>query len=250
MTNVFGIEISVIIVALITAYIGYQFNYRIKKREVFLKELSISYSEVYFPMFEMLSVIVKTEEKTRKFDLIDSFVQEYSGKESKIRYIGSSFILGYFYDFKEAHSKYKQENNRINERELLKMLQGLYLMVEEEFWNAHDIIYEDYKQFVSDSFSNPFFVILANIFRIIYHLSVFLFWISVAILYFTISHMIIPLEWVPEWWNIYSSLLLLAMTLTVFGVMMIFKEMIMKKNRRKNKVVKKLWVNVKNIIYR
>lgn len=35
MTNVFGIEISVIIVALITAYIGYQFNYRIKKREVF-----------------------------------------------------------------------------------------------------------------------------------------------------------------------------------------------------------------------
>ncbi|AJS58271.1 hypothetical protein [Paenibacillus sp. IHBB 10380] len=245
--KVIGIDLSVLIIAVITAYIGYQFNHRSKKRDAFLKELINSYNEVYFPMFERLSIIIEIEEKPRKLELIDSFMQEHLGTASKIRFIGSSFILDYFYKLREAYSKYKKESNRGNERKLLEKVQGFYIMIEDEYRNAHDIIYEDYKQFVSDTFNNPFFVVLSSIFRILYHLSVFLFWISALILYYTISHLIIPIDWVPEWWNIGTALLLLGLATMLFGIMMMFKEMVMKKNRRESKVVKNLKGRIKRI---
>ncbi|WP_141499707.1 hypothetical protein [Paenibacillus luteus] len=201
-------------------------------------------------MFELLSNIMMIDEKPQKLTLIDSFVQEYSGKESKIRYIASSFVLDYFYKLKGAHLNYKQENNRVNERELLDMIKELYLMVENEYWDAHDIIYEDHKQFVSDTFNNPIFVVLGSLFRIVYHLSVFLFWSSAIVLYFTIAHLIVPLELVPKWWNIYYGLFLLGMTTIVFAIMMMFKEVVIKKNRRESKVVKNVKTTLKKLLRR
>lgn len=202
--KVFGIDLSVVIIALITAYIGYQFNYRVKKREVFMKEIGVSYNEVYFPMYELLSVITKTEDKIQKMHLVDSFMQEYSGINSKIKYIASAELLEYFYRLRDDYNRYQQERNRTNEHELLVKIKVLYSMVDEDYWNAHDIIYVDYKQFVSDSFNNPFFVILSNVFKIAYHFSVFLVWVSVVVLYFTIYEQIfVPTKyypvWVPEW---------------------------------------------------
>lgn len=238
--KVFGIDLSVLLISLITAYMGYQFNFRVKKREIFLKELNTSYSEVYFPMFELLSEINDTKDKTRKLQLIDAFFLEYSGINSKIRFIGSSFILDYFYSLRVTYMKYKNENSRTNERELFEKLSGLYIMIEEEYWNAHDIIYEDYKQFISDSFNNPFFVILFNILRLLYHLSVFLLWSSLLLLYFTIYYIIFPNEWVPQWWSISHALLLLASSAAVFALMLMVKEMAVKKNRRPSRVIKSL----------
>ncbi|WP_042196277.1 hypothetical protein [Paenibacillus camerounensis] len=248
--KVLGIDLSVIIIALITAYIGYQFNHTSKKREAFLKELTNSYNEVYSPMFEQLLIITETEDKTKKLEKIESFMDEYSSKDSKIRFIASSFLLDYFYKLRGVYKKYKNENNRSNEKELLDEIKGLFVMVENEYWDAHDIIYENHKQFKSDTFNNPIFVVLGSLFRILYHLSVFLFWISAVILYFTIAHLIVPLEWVPKWWNIYYGLLLLGMTTTVFAIMMMFKEMVMKKNRRESNVVKNVKITLKKLFRR
>ncbi|RAU91179.1 hypothetical protein [Paenibacillus sp. YN15] len=243
--KIWGIDLSVIIVALVTAYIGYQFNLRSKKRETFLKELGASYNEIYSPMFEQLSLIIETEEKSEKLRMIGIFVQEYSNKDSKIRLIASSFILDYFHKLKRVYFKYIQEENRVNERELLEMVNGLYSMIEDEYWNAHDIIYEDHKQFISDTFSNPFFVILSNIFRIVYHFSVFVFWISVVILYFTITQLISPVEWFPKWWNITNAFLFILLAIMFMGIMMMFKEILIKKNRRESKFVKNLKKKIK-----
>ncbi|MEK4039456.1 hypothetical protein MHH49_18205 [Paenibacillus sp. FSL F4-0122] len=246
--KIWGLDISVIIVALVTAYIGYQFNHRAKKRETFLKELSVSYNEVYSLMYVELSLIEATEGKEEKIRLIDNFVQEYSGKNSKIRLLASSYLLEYFYNFLKIHLKYKQEENRINEHELFKMVTELFSMIEDEYWNAHDTIYEDHKQFISDTFTNPFFVIFANLFRVIYHLSVFAFWSSIIILYFTVAQLISPVEWFPVWWNIYYSITLVIISIAFFGFMMMFKEMIIKKNRRESKLVKSLKKKTKETI--
>lgn len=243
--KIWGIDLSVIIVALVTAYIGYQFNHRSKKREVFLRELGRSYDEIYSPMFEQLSLIEATEEKNEKLRMIDNFVQEYSGKDSKIRLIASSFILEYFHNLRKVHSKYKEDNNRVNERELLDKINGLYSMIEDEYWNAHDTIYEDHKQFISDTFNNPFFVVISNVYRIFYHLSVFVFWISLVVLYFTISHLIIPIEWVPKWWGITYALLFVILAILFFSFMMMFKEIVIKKNRRESRVSKNLKKTIK-----
>ncbi|MFS0723671.1 hypothetical protein [Paenibacillus sp. 1P07SE] len=248
--KIWGVDLSVIIVALVTAYIGYQFNHRSKKREAFLKELNTSYNEIYSPMFEQLSLIVATEDKNEKLKMIDTFIQEYSGKESKIRLIASSFILDYFHKLRKVYIKYKEEESRVNERELLDKINGLFPMIEDEYWNAHDTIYEDHKQFISDTFNNPFFVVLSSIFRIVYHLSVFVFWISAVILYFTIAHLIVPLEWVPKWWNITYALLLVLLAIMFFGIMMMFKEMLIKKNRRESRISKNLKKKIKRIFTR
>lgn len=107
--KIWGIDLTVIIIALITAYIGYQFNHTSKKREAFLKELNNSYNEVYSPMFEQLQRIIELEDKTIKMEQIDFFIEEYSGKNSKIRFIASSFLLEYFYKLREVHKKNKQK---------------------------------------------------------------------------------------------------------------------------------------------
>ncbi|MEK4454007.1 hypothetical protein [Paenibacillus sp. FSL L8-0506] len=248
--KVLGIDLSVIFIALITAYIGYQFNHTSKKREAFLKELTNSYNEVYSPMFEQLLLIMEAEEKTAKLELIESFMDEYSSKESKIRFIASSFLLHYFYKLRGIYKKYKNENNRSNEKELLDEVKGLFVMIENEYWDAHDIIYENHKQFKSDSFNNPFLVFLGSILRIVYHLSAFLLWITAAVVYFTIAHMISPLEWIPEWWNITTAILTFLAAVTFFSIMMMFREMVVKKNRRESRVVKNLKESIKKKFYR
>lgn len=245
--KILGIDLSVILIALITAYIGYQFNFRSKKREIFLKELSSSYNEIYFPMYRELLLIMEAEQKTKKLEMIDTFVHEHSGKESKVRSIASSSILEHFYKLRKAHINYQREMNRTNEIELLTLVEGLYSMMDTEFWNAHDTIYEDHTQFISDTFMNPFFVVLGSLFKILYHLSVFLFWICAVIVYFTISHMILPIDVIPDWWNIYYALLLWALSSMFFAFMMMFKEMIIKKNRRESKIVRNFKMKMKNL---
>lgn len=248
--KVLGIDLAVIVIALITAYIGYQFNHTSKKREAFLKELSNSYNEVYYPMFEQLKQIIELKDKTIKMEQIDFFMEEYSGKNSKIRFIASSFLLEYFYKLREVHKKYKQENNRINEKELLKKIEEFHIMIENEYWDAHDIIYENHKQFVSDSFLNPFFVFLRSMLKIVYHLSVFVLWASTALIYFTVAHSVSPLAWVPEWWNISIALLIFLGTIMFFSLMLMFKELLIKKNRRESRVVKNLKGTLKKFFHR
>ncbi|MDR6726940.1 hypothetical protein J2W91_005465 [Paenibacillus amylolyticus] len=248
--KVWGIDLTVIIIALITAYIGYQFNHTSKKREAFLKELNNSYNEVYFPMFEQLQQIIELKDKTIKMEKVDFFMEEYSGKNSNIRFIASSFLLEYFYKLREVHIKYKQENNRINEKDLLKKIEGFHIMIENEYWDAHDIIYENHKQFVSDSFLNPFFVLIRSTLRVVYHLSVFLLWTSATLIYFTFAHIVSPLAWVPEWWNISIALLIFLGAVMSFGLMLMFKELLIKKNRRESRVVKKLKERLKKFSHR
>lgn len=201
-------------------------------------------------MFEQLLLIMEAEEKTAKLELIESFMDEYSSKESKIRFIASSFLLHYFYKLRGIYKKYKNENNRSNEKELLDEVKGLFVMIENEYWDAHDIIYENHKQFKSDSFNNPFLVFLGSILRIVYHLSAFLLWITAAVVYFTIAHMISPLEWIPEWWNITTAILTFLAAVTFFSIMMMFREMVVKKNRRESRVVKNLKESIKKKFYR
>jgi len=245
-----GIDLSVIIIALITAYIGYQFNHTSRKRDAFLRELISSYNEVYSPMFEQLLSIMETEDKAKKLERIESFMEQYSTNDSKIRFIASSFLLDYFYKLRAVYKKYKYENNRTHENELLNKIKELYVMIEDEYWDAHDIIYENHKQFKSDSFNNPFLVFVGSILRIVYHLSVFLLWVSAAIVYFTIAHIVSPLEWIPEWWNIATAILTLLVAIMFFSIMLAFREMVVKKNRRESKMVKNLKGRIKKLFHR
>lgn len=246
--EILGIDISVIIIALITAYIGFLFNSRSKKRENFIKELRNSYIEVYSPMFESLSEIKKTENKEIRLSLIDRFFESYSGSDTKIRYIASSFLLEYFYELRNSYELYKKESSRKNEKDLMEKLNAFYIMIEDEYWNAHDIIYEDHLHFRDTAFLNPFIVVLLVLFRILYHLSTFIVWASLIVLYFSIWNELFRLEVIPEWWSVTYALLFLTISLMFFGVMLMFKQFAVKNNRRKNKLMKKMEKKIKKLL--
>lgn len=236
----YGIDISVLVIALITAYIGYQFNFRARKKEAFLKELLISYNETYFPMKELLQEIVEHEERDTKLRLIESFIYQFSGPESKVKYIGSSFILEFFYELRELFKGYKIDQTRINEKKLLEKINQFQTMINDECWDAHDIIYEEHLQFRDDTFKNPILVFVLSITRFFYYLSTFTVWVSLGYLYFAIWNRIVGIQSFPEWWTIIDGLYLLSSALIIYGVLLSVKSFAIKKNRRKNKTFKKL----------
>jgi hypothetical protein len=238
--KIFGLDVSVITIALITAYIGYQFSFRAKKKESFIKELLNSYNEVYFPMNELLQEIAVTEDKNVKNGLIECFMNRYSGPQSQIRFIGSSLILEYFYDLRITFNSFQLDPSIANEQELLKKIKELTVMIENEYWDAHDIIYEEHLQFRDDTFKNPILVLVQNLVRFIYYLSTFCVWLSLGYLYFAIWNKIVHIESFPAWWTIKDALILVFYSLMLFGVVFSIKYNAIKKNRRTNKVIKKL----------
>jgi hypothetical protein len=66
-------------------------------------ELINSYNEIYFPMHELLRVISNSEDKLEKHNLIDDFFEKYSGAQAPIRFIGSSFLMEYYYELREKY---------------------------------------------------------------------------------------------------------------------------------------------------
>jgi hypothetical protein len=128
----------------------------------------------------------------------------------------------------------------MSERTLIDKLQDFFISLEDEYWDAHDIIYEDYLHFKNTAFLNPFIVLCLGILRFLYHLSTFTLWIGGLILYFTIWDIFVPLEPIPDWWEISYAVLFMVISLMFFGITLSFKQFAVKKNRRKNKIVKKI----------
>ncbi|MBC2728636.1 hypothetical protein [Desulfosporosinus sp.] len=239
------ISFSVILIAVITAYIGYKFNDRTKKKEKFIKELTNSYNEVYFPMYELLLNITKAEDSIQRDKLLEDFLVTYSGVDSKIRFIGTCSILEYFYDLRSTYNKYIKENKQ-NESILSEKLTNLLNMIETEFWDAHDIIYEDHIQFKDDSFKNPFLVVSLSILRVIYYFTSFALGLSFLVLYVVIWDRIIPVELLPKEVNFQSTIGLILFLTMVYGMMFTIKEFAVKRNRRKSKSFKNIVRRIKS----
>jgi len=238
--KIIGIDLSFIVVAITTAYIGYQFNLRSKKKDIFLKEISNSYNEVYFPMYELLSEINRVEEQTKKLELIVIFFDRFSGINSSARYIGSSKLLEKFFETRNMYFNYKINYSESNEHILLESIENFRKKIVKEFWDAHDIIYDEYLQLKADAFRNPFIVLTFNVLRGLYHLTTFSFIISLFLVYFTVWDTFTSERVFPEWWTIRYAIGTVFLILTIYGLMNSIKEIVIIKNRRKSKVLNKI----------
>lgn len=245
--KIFGIDISVIILAIITSFIGYQFSGRTKKREVFVNELSRSYNEVYFPIYELLKEIIKENDAELQIEKLNTFFQMYSGPESKIKYIGSTLLLESYYELRDHHRNYMLAQSEWSKDELFKKLTKFKEEIEDEFWDAHDIIYENHNQFKAESFQNPFIVITMNIVRYSYYLVTFSVWGSLVMLYLA-SWSEITKDNLPTWWNIKNSITMLIISILLNICMLSVRSLVIKKNRRKGelfRLFKKIRTNYK-----
>lgn len=245
----FGIQLPVVILAIITAFVGYQFNFRAKKKEIYLKELSQSYHEVYSPMFIRLKRVIGEKEQNKKKDLLAEFFEYYQQNETKIRFIGSSYNLEAFFKLELSYFEYINSPGRVSEKALFDSLNDFYVSIENEFWEAHDIIYEDHLQFRSLNKKNIFFKLIIELFILIHNLSTFIFAIAGLYLYISIWNEYIqefPNEEIKQWLSVPFSIFTVLMSIVLFSFTKMFYVSVKKENKRNNSSIKRLCGKIKS----
>jgi hypothetical protein len=191
-------------------------------------------------MYELLRNIKATVEKSTQLLLLDDFFQKYSGLESKVRYIGTSSKLEYFYEFESTYKSYKKNQTGSTENELFEIFKSFSLMMSDEFWEAHEVIYEDHLKFKSLFNKNPFVIVIFEIISFVQYTINFLVWTSLFILYFSIWNHFQRWNAIPEWWNLSIAI---QICLYLFGFSLITKSishLVAKRNRRKHPIVTRL----------
>jgi hypothetical protein len=247
--RIFGIDIAVIILAVITGLIGYQLNIRSKTKENFLKELNNSYINLYHPMFESLKNIKENESHEDQGYLLEEFFREYVGPQSQIKFFGSSSLLDFFYKLYTSYKKKLTEPSRKQDMEFNEMLNRFYTMIENEYWNSHDIIYKDYKKYMELSFKNPFMAFSYEIIMLFKQLVRFLVVLSLLLVYFSLWNKFVysmPIDSNPEWLQFEITIQVLIIFISLYGFTMMISSITLWENRRikKNTFLKKLFMKV------
>lgn len=229
-----GIEVSVIIAAVITAFIGYQFNLRVKRSEYFLNELRNSYEELYFPMYMRIEAIKNTENDSMRKERLKDFFADYTNSSSNVKWLGTSETLAMYYVLCETYSKCDSTDKAMNEFNI--DFAQFSKKAEKEFWEAHDIIYKDHLRFKYLSHKNSFLVALIEGISILYNFTSFLIYLGLLLIYFAISQQFINLKGFPEEITVPISLLIfLIIVMTHSLVLMLSITFVTKKNTRSEK---------------
>ncbi len=142
----FGIQASVLIVAVFTAFVGYQFRVREKKRESSYSELLKSYNEVYSPLSFRLREINVLPTSNDKQALMEKLFLDFGLNSSKAHLIGSVKMLEVYLELNTLFNAYKHEPS-VYEENFLRCLKDFEKLINEEFWDAHNIIYKEHLRY-------------------------------------------------------------------------------------------------------
>lgn len=142
----FGIQISVLIVAVFTAFVGYQFRIREKKRDTSYSELVKSFNEIYSPLSFRLREINQLPNGEKKNELLNKFFEDFGLGSSKAHLIGSSELLDSFFELNTLYRAQCSEPEIYKEKfeSVLKIFES---QITDEFWDAHNIIYKEHQRF-------------------------------------------------------------------------------------------------------
>ncbi|MDD4569105.1 MAG: hypothetical protein PHE70_03130 [Tepidanaerobacteraceae bacterium] len=229
-----------IFLALFSAFIVYQFGRRSKGMDSFLDSLIRSYENVYYPIYIILKKIdrVRSDESEQ---LITDFFKEYSLPDSSLKLIASTFILEWYFDLEQKYINLLKNTNEINRSEFWKSFDSFYIMIEDEFWQAHDIIYKDYYKFKSLVYKNPFLKMLMEISIFFYNVTLFVVYVAMTIVVVSIYNYFIPITIFPKWWKIHYGILILMVAFILYGFALILSSWyVSNQNKRKSKLTKKI----------
>ena len=236
---------SVVLVAF-SAFFVYQFGRRSKGIDSFLESLNYSYENLYYPMYMVLKNI-KERPISEREQLVSDYFKIYSSSDSNLKLIASTFILEKYFDLEK---KYK--NSFANQDELIrsgfwKCFDSYYLIIENEFWEAHDIIYKDYLKSKTIINRNPLLRILMEISVLVYNVITFAVYTILAIMYLSIWNLFTPISIFPSWWEIKHAIFLLLVVLILYGfVLMISSWYVFAGNKRKSELRKLIGTSTGN----
>ncbi|AIQ31270.1 hypothetical protein P40081_26225 [Paenibacillus sp. FSL P4-0081] len=147
----FGIQTSVLIVAVFTAFVGYQFRLREKKRDMAHSELIKSYNDFYSPILFVIREINELPQSEERNDLINKLFTDYGLGSSKGHLIGSVNMLNTYFELNALFRAFKHQPDAY-EAKFLKCLKEFEVMIDQEFWDAHDIIYKEHNRYKDHNF--------------------------------------------------------------------------------------------------
>ncbi|MCG7406575.1 hypothetical protein MH117_04030 [Paenibacillus sp. ACRRX] len=238
-----NVQLPVIILAIITGFISYLYNFRAKKRESYLKELGLSYNEVYTPMYIKLKRIKFIRDHDKKMILIKEFFDEYKVDNSNVRFIGTTSNLETYFELEVMYEEYLQNPGRSTEYLFMKKLESFYWTIENEFWEAHDIIYEDHLQFKSLNRKNIFYKLVIEFLILLHNVSRFLLGATLLFLYICLWNQYIQKNSflnASGWFDVQLALLSLLCSIMLFSLTKIFYVSVKRENRKSNEVLKKI----------
>ncbi|ODA41816.1 hypothetical protein [Desulfosporosinus sp. BG] len=247
-----------IIMLLLSALIGYQFSRRSKGNDLFLESLTKSYENVYFPMYIRLKKI-KEQNDEQKLELLEEFFKGYYSYESTIKLIAPVSLLERFFDIYLKYLVFTRQRDESSKENLWKNFEDFYVSIENEFWEAHEIIYKDY--FISKALikKNPFLGIIMELSILLFNITTFLLYLTGSILYFSIWNYFQSLSIFPVWWTLKDAILLFLCTLVIQSFMLIISSWyVAMRNKRTNgllskkleKRAKKIWQGIIRLIRR
>lgn len=181
----FGVQVSVLIVAVFTAFIGYQFRIREKKRDQAHAEITKSYNESYSPVKFLLKEIIEEHDKVNRSILIDRFFENHGLNGLKGASIGSSNMLKSFFELNSLYKAFKHDSNSYEDK-FINKLKEFESEITQEFWDAHDIIYKEhirYKQYHFNPVKSFFLDILSTV-KFITEIAtsiIFVAWIAILV---------------------------------------------------------------------
>ena len=257
------LEISVkdlwpIFMLLLTALIGYQFSRRSKRNDLFLEGLTKSYENAYFPMYMRVKNI-KDQDEDRKLELFKEFVESYNSYESTLKLLASASLLEWFFDIHQKYLVFSRQGDESSKEVFWKSFEDFYVMIENEFWEAHEIIYKDYSISKTLINKNPFLRIFMELSILLYNITTFLLYLCGFILYLSIWNNLKPSNIFPSWWTVKNSVLLFLGALFLQLFMLIVSSWYVSiRNKRKTRLLlkkleekaKKVWQSIIRFIRR
>lgn len=147
----FEIQTSVLIVAVFTAFVGYQFRLREKKRDMAHSELIKSYNDFYSPILFAIREINELPQSEEQNDLTNKLFTDYGLGSSKGHLIGSVNMLNTYFELNALYRAFKHQTDAY-EAKFLKCLKEFEVMIDQEFWDAHDIIYKEHNRYKDHNF--------------------------------------------------------------------------------------------------
>ena len=229
-----------ILIALLSAFIGYQFSRRAKGNDSFIVELTKSYENSYYPMYIQMKTI-KEYEMEQRDQLVKEFIEFYSLPSSTTKSIASTSLLEMFFELRQKYLDFVKDNDEVIRQAFWESFEVFYSALENEFWQAHYIIYKDYHVFKTLITKNQLLRILMELSILVYNVTTFLLYITGFVLYLSIWNYFKPLSIFPSWWTVKHSLFLsLEAILAQLVMLTISSWYVSLRNKRKSILLKKL----------
>ncbi|RNB53510.1 hypothetical protein EDM57_19645 [Brevibacillus gelatini] len=231
-----------VVVAFITATLGYFLGIRTKKFERLYVLANENLKDICSPMFHELRKIKQTEDPEKREEMLRIFFEKHTDSNSNVYKLANRFIIDSFYEMEQEFSKFLRSRSREDWRGFWYKFEGFYLMVEEEYFSNYDFIYREFGWLRSLCRGNLFLRIVQEFIKLLYTTSSFIVIVCVFLVYLTVYDYFVGTNFAPKG-SIKLAVIITFLSITIWGLTLIMAShyLVMTKTKWKKGFLRKLF---------